>query len=375
MKQPSHPSTMIIPIHQYPIPYRNESIQKPPQYLRKQHQCSAQQLLQHAHNNVATLWQGDYHQAKQLLNAIKKRLHKPFQAATNAYDTFHQYRLYQSQRSRLINMLLIQIDTYYELNLPRSPKIKDILEHIYGHEHTHPFLLPLNQLLGFIGAYEWYQKGINIPYLPRPIHVPFGVFAPMRNEYLDLVMQAALPKQIHTAFDIGTGSGILALLLAKRGITHIIATDNNPRAVQAAIQNSQQQGYQQHISVIETEYFPAQTADLIICNPPWLPAKPTSSIETAIYDFKHQMLKTLLHQAKNHLNSHGQFWLIMSNLAEHLGLRQTDTLKQWIAEAGWHIKQQLSTQPKHPKAHMPNNPLAFARQQEITSLYILEPYE
>ena len=39
-------------------------------------------------------------------------------------------------------------------------------------------LLPLNQLLGFIGAHEWHKKGIDIPQLDGKIHVPFGVFSP-----------------------------------------------------------------------------------------------------------------------------------------------------------------------------------------------------
>lgn len=364
---------MKILLSEYPATYCNESQQKPPKYLIEQTQCSASNFLKNAHNNIATLWRGDFHQAKLILNAAKKQLHQPFQAASTPSETFHKYRLMQSQRSRLLNMLLIEIMPNYQLRLPRTPNnITNVLTDIYADTKQQPsLLLPMNQLLGFIGAYEWHKKGITIPYLNHKIHVPFGVFAPLRNEYLDLIMQAPIPKHIHSAFDIGTGSGILAILLAQRGISKIIATDNNPRAILTAQNNINRFNYQQIISLQETDRLPEKTTDLIVCNPPWLPAKPTSSIETAVYDPQHNMLRFLLKNAHRHLNSQGELWLIISDIAEHLGLRQPQELTRWFEDNNWTIKQTLSIQPKHPKSSDTNNPLFFARKKETTYLYIL----
>ena len=47
-----------------------------------------------------------------------------------------------------------------------------------------------------------HKKGIDIPQLDGKIHVPFGVFSPLRGEYLDLIAQAPLAPNIQTAFDI-----------------------------------------------------------------------------------------------------------------------------------------------------------------------------
>ena len=47
------------------------------------------------------------------------------------------------------------------------------------------------------------------------------MFAPVRGEYVGLVAEAPLPSRA-LAFDIGTGAGVLAAVLARRGVTRII---------------------------------------------------------------------------------------------------------------------------------------------------------
>lgn len=68
----------------------------------------------------------------------------------------------------------------------------------------------------FVGAYEWRKKGVAIPVLQHRIHPHYGVFSPVRGEYVELVAQAPLPqalRQNNRAFDIGTGTGVLWLSL------------------------------------------------------------------------------------------------------------------------------------------------------------------
>ena len=353
------------------IPYRNESIQPPPREVIFVRETSADAILKNAHNNIATVWQGDFHNAKHVLAALKKRLKTQIKPENDPATAFHKYRLMQSQNSRLMNMLLIEILPNFELGLSRAPNIQAALNDVYDTPNNETFLLPLNQLLGFIGAYEWHKTGVFIAQLNARIHVPFGVFSPLRGEYLSLLIQARLPENITLAYDIGTGSGVLAAILAQRGIPKIIATDNNCRAINCARANIFRLNFNQQVTIMQQDLFPDGRADLIVCNPPWLPAKPTSAIETALYDPKHAMLHAFLRNAHNHLNNDGQVWLIMSDLAEHLGLRHQDDLSNWFNEYGWHISGSLKTKPRHHKARQTDNPLAFARNLETTSLYIL----
>lgn len=353
--------------------WRNESTQKPPRGAVFVTECAAADVLQRAHNHEATVWTGDFHNAKQVLAAMKKRVRGKRQktAAADAAAAFHTHRMQQAQQSRVLNMLAVEIGAGFALDLPRAPDVRAALADVYGAPNDAPFLLPLNQLLGFIGAHEWHKKGVAVAVLNGLIHVPFGVFSPLRGEYLELLAAAPLNPKFQTAFDIGTGSGVLAAILAQRGLPGITATDTNPKALACAAANFARLGVAERIKLEAVDLFPQGRADLIVCNPPWLPAKPTSAVETALYDPDSAMLKGFLHGAVAHLNEGGEVWLIMSDLAEHLGLRAEGELAALIQSAGWVVVETRRAKPVHQKAADPSDPLAFARSRETTSLYRL----
>lgn len=354
--------------------WRSESTQKPPKQAVYLPQCNAAGVLQRARLRTATVWTGDFHNAKQVLAAMKKRVCRPFaaNAAQDAREAFHKHRMRQAQAAALLNMLAVEIGADFKLTLPRAPDVRGALADVYGEPGEQPFLLPLNLLLGFIGAHEWHKKGVYVPALGGSIHVPFGVFSPLRGEYLDLIARAPLPEPCARAFDIGTGSGVIAALLSKRGAAEVAATDTNPRAVACARANIERLVPHARIRVEETDLFPLGSADLIVCNPPWLPAKPTSAVETALYDPGHAMLKAFLNGARSRLNPNGEVWLVMSDLAEHLHLRDAGFLEQCFQTASLKTAGILQTAPAHGKAADARDPLAFARSRETTFLYRLK---
>src|SRR5690606_33974136 len=110
-------------------------------------------------------------------------------------------------------------------------------------------------LLGMLGSWQWQQQGVSVPGLPGPLHVHYGVFSPVRGEYLSLVWQAPLPS-LTQATDLGTGSGVLAAILAQRGVQHVVATDINPRALACAHENLERLGLRQRVTLLETDGFP-----------------------------------------------------------------------------------------------------------------------
>lgn len=345
-----------------------------------------------ASQGTAMLWRGDYHNARQLLTALAHRVDRKNAARkkrgsgngerhdkndknsgeavdTSPRDEFNRHRMAQSQRAQLLNCVLVQVDQHFALSLRRAPDVSAACNSALG-TLKEPFLVPLRALLGFIGAYEWQRKGVNVPLLPKPIHVPYGVFSPIRGEYLNLVSQAPLP-QTSLAFDIGTGCGVIAALLAQRGIERVIATDCAPRALACARQNIENLGFANRIELINTNLFPQGQSDLIVCNPPWIPARPTTQIEAAIYDPDNQMLTGFLNGLRQHLTESGQAWLILSDLAVHLGLREPGFLSCAIEQAGLTVVGQLDTKPTHPKAVDEHDPLHKARSKETTTLWRL----
>lgn len=234
--------------------------------------------------------------------------------------------------------------------------------------------MPLKGLLALISAYEWRKKGVQIPFLGARIHPHFGVFSPIRGEYLELVAKTPLPSGTQLAMDIGCGTGVLSAILAKRGVPKIMAIDLDDRALACARENIENLGFANQVEFVKADLFPkdqAISADLIVCNPPWIPALPTSPIESAVYDPDSRMLRALLGEVSNYLQPKGELWLIISDLAERLGLRSRDQLLAWIAQAGLLVLDRMDTAPKHQKTKDRNDPLYEVRSKEITSLWRL----
>ncbi len=254
-----------------------------------------------------------------------RRPKKPAAAARPATpaETFHLHRQARAQRARTLGALLIPLDGDYGIPLRRAPDIRLACLEAYGVAQG-ASTVSLRSVLGLIGAHEWRTTEFEIEAVGGRIHPHYGVFAPIRREYVDLVAMAPLPDfgtSPRVAFDIGTGKGVLAAVLARRGISRVVATDLDPRALACASENLARLGLSEQVDVLKADLFPAGRAALVVCNPPWIPARPSSPIERGIYDPDSQMLLGFLRALPEHLEPGGEGWLILSDLAEHLGLR------------------------------------------------------
>ncbi|MBC7453407.1 MAG: class I SAM-dependent methyltransferase [Massilia sp.] len=337
---------------------------------------------------TALLWRGDFQNARQLLQALARRADhksdkvkrikppKPGAAApvtpapVTPATAFHLHRQAQSQRARTLAMLLIPFDADYAIPLRRAPEVKIACNEAYGRPSV-PFVASLRELLGLIGAHEWRKNGVQIDALDARIHPHYGVFSPIRGEYVALVNEAPLPPGATLAFDIGTGTGVLAALLARRGVAKVIATEMDARALSCARDNVHRLALDRQVEVVQADLFPAGRAVLIVCNPPWLPGRPSASIESAIYDPDSRMLNGFLDGLASHLEPGGEGWLILSDLAEHLGLRPRAQLLARIEAAGLAVLERRDVRPTHPRASDASDALHAARAAEVTSLWRL----
>lgn len=371
-----------------------------------------------ARSGTGLLWRGDYHNGRQLLQAMDRRF-KRHSARTGAgkrgadkngggkrggagkrgkpddggvgglsgAGAFEAQRRYIAERSRLLGALIVELGDDYLLNLGRAPDVSLACEAAYG-PSTGPMCVSLTELNGVLSAYQWQLKGVTIPALGEDIHPRYGVFSPIRGEYVDLVAQtpffesgagsSSVPKSSgpkssapKTAFDLGTGTGVLAAVLLRRGVERVVATDINPRAVTCAQENLERLGLSESVEVVEADLFPQGRAELIVCNPPWLPARPTSALEAGIYDPGSDVLHRFIDGLAQHLTPAGEGWLILSDLAEHLGLRTREALLERISAAGLEVHDRHDTTPRHPRASDTEDELHRARGAEVTSLWRL----
>lgn len=395
--------------------WRSESGQAPPRrVLVADDTIKADTAWRLACEGSALLWRGDYHNARQLLQAMARRADvrprkpgkagRPGKAPATPAEAFHLHRMAQAQRARTLGMLLIPFESGARIPLRRAPEVVDIVaEAVAGTPDADlaagPFVMSLRELLGLIGAHEWRRKGVLVPMLGERIHPWYGVYSPIRGEYLDLIARVPLPAST-LAFDIGTGTGVIAALLARRGVARVLATDVSPRALGCAQENLVRLGLLEEstaeggtlgvrasanpgagslgreastgrVALLQADLFPPGRAPLVVCNPPWVPAKPSSAIEHAVYDPDSRMLRGFLGGLAEHLEEGGEGWLILSDLAEHLGLRSRAELLGWIATAGLRVLGREDIRPRHGKAADADDPLHTARAVETTSLWRL----
>ena len=359
---------------------------------------------------TALLWRGDFQNARQMLLAMARRADQKTQkaqkgrkaqkahqstGASNPSTTdvfpaaFHLHRLARSQRARTLGMLLLPMTGDYTIPLRRAPDLQLACIEAYGacaapveDAQDADSLVSMRELLGIIGAHEWRKNGVDVPALNGRVHPHYGVFAPVRGEYVALVAKAAesLPyaasnaDSLPLAFDIGTGTGVLAAVLAQRGVARIVATDTDPRALACAHENIERLGLAAKIRLVKADLFPDPSvgrAAIIICNPPWIPARPSSPIEGAIYDPDSRMLRGFITGLAAHLAPGGEGWMILSDIAEHLGLRSRAQLLAYIQDAGLVVIDRIDARPVHPRVFDAADPLHAARAAEVTSLWRL----
>jgi SAM-dependent methyltransferase len=333
------------------------------------------------------LWRSDFQNARQLLQAMARRIDQPKKTRAKKAGSdgapapvpgaaFHAHRLAQSQRNRVLNSILVELDGDYGMALRRAPDVRQACVQAFGPAQGQRSVVSLRSLQGAVGAFEWRKNGVEVPGMGEALRIypHYGVFSPVRGEYVDLVAQAPLPDALKAqslAFDVGVGTGVLSAVLARRGVEKVVGTDLSERAVACARDNLQRLGLQNQIQLVHTHLFPPGQAPLVVCNPPWLPARPVGLLDQAVYDEGSQMLKGFLAGLREHLCEGGEGWLILSDLAEHLGLRSREALLGWIADAGLVVLGRLDAKPVHAKAQDSTDPLYAARSSEVTSLWRL----
>jgi len=142
--------------------------------------------------------------------------------------------------------------------------------------------------------------------------------------------------------DLGTGSGAIALSLAKEQPTaNVVALDQSPDALKVATHNAQHNQIN-NVQFMQSDWFSAlddrQKFDLIASNPPYIepndphlaqgdlrfePASALVAQENGLSD-----LRIIINQAPEYLNANG--WLIV----EH-SYNQADDMKQLFNERGF----------------------------------------
>ena len=182
----------------------------------------------------------------------------------------------------------------------------------------------------------------------------------------------------------------------------VYSFDNNPNAVEATEMNSKIFGMGERINAKEVDIvdlyfkdlekkqeevnntkemafyrnlskdleFPF-TVDLIVCNPPWIPAdfvRATNPLDNGVYDPNEKFLKSAFNFCRVHLDkSKGEMLLVYSDLAYQLGLQEDNRVKELATMYG--LRAELIDRTQMPLNKKPRDPLRLIKRNSHVELY------
>lgn len=355
-----------------PYDWRSESDAPEPARLSVvDDRLTADQALRRVRKGEYLLYEGDFRNARQLLTAMGRRVENARRAPTKTLvDAYRAERNARLLEHETLSKIVVALDPQYRLlNLKNAPDVAAACTPVWGPAKRQT-VTPLKALIGMLGAAEWRRKGLAVPGLKGKLTPHYGVFLPTRTEYVELVLAAPSPLD-KVVFDVGTGTGVLGFILLQRGAERVVATDVDPRAVACARENAEALKLTARFTVEERPLFPDGTADLVICNPPWIPEPPKNRLDRAVFDEGHQILEGFLSGLKAHLKPGGEGWLLMSDLPELLGLRAQGFLEERFAAHGVTVIRSSTASATHPKTKDAEDRLHSARSKEATRLWVL----
>jgi len=301
-----------------------------------------------------------------ILNELKKYLRKKY-----SNKTFKGERIYRSEYNKLSKLLLIEIRNN-KISVKKSPSI-GWLQTLYPDYNN--FLLSFSQVQGLNSAWQWYKKGVLIPVLEDKIYPWYGTYFPTRFEHIELFENclSRYSGKKDTAYDIGIGSGVLSLQMLKNGFEKVYGTDINPNAIVGLDEYLNKNKLSSKIILEHGDLFANnnEKVDLIVFNPPWLPASYNSEgIDNAIY-YDKDLFSRFFEEAKKYLNPEGQLVLLFSNLAEITDVEAKHPIKYEL-ENGNRFEKVAFEQKKVKAASKKTKRNIKSRKLEVVELWVLK---
>jgi release factor glutamine methyltransferase len=184
----------------------------------------------------------------------------------------------------------------------------------------------------------------EVSYLGLTLEIPEHVFPPTRMS--DLLGRAVLGdvRDGDRVLDMGTGSGVNAILAASRA-RDVVGVDINPHAVAAAVRNAQRNQVADRTRFFESDLFDRVDGafDLIVFDPPFRWFRPRDLLEVAFADENYRTLTRFMAEVPERLNPGGRLLLsfgtsgdmaYLRHLIDRSGLRAETVASRDFAKDG-----------------------------------------
>jgi len=167
------------------------------------------------------------------------------------------------------------------------------------------------------------KRLIDFPTGSVELVIPYGVHD-VAPSTIDLAKMLDVRKG-ERVLDLGCGTGVLAIAAAKLGARRVVATDIDPRALEATRGNALVNGVDEKIALVEGSWFEAlrnyscdhiERFDVVIATPPQTPGPHPFGPQYGGHDGLKHPLK-ILEEVPLYLEpDHGRLWLLLISLAD-----------------------------------------------------------
>ncbi len=178
------------------------------------------------------------------------------------------------------------------------------------------------------------KRGKKIRYLGKTFVVFKNVFWPFEDSIALAKNFVVNPGE--RVLDVGTGSGVLAVLAAHKGAGRVLALDISTNALKAARENARRHGLSSIIKVRKSDVFSAlkkwEKFDVIVANPPFRNKAAKNVREAMQWDSRFSFHKKFFGGAKRHLSPHGRVYIAQANYGD------IALMKRLAGKTGFKIK-------------------------------------
>lgn len=159
------------------------------------------------------------------------------------------------------------------------------------------------------------REGVIVRYSKKKFIVYSHVFWPFDDSKPLVRILKVKPNE--EVLDVGTGSGVLAILAAYTGAKKVVALDNNPQAVKNAQINTVRHGFSEVIDIRLSDVFSAlkrkEMFDVIIANLPFRNLPAIDAVQRASWDEGLRVHSRFFTHVKDHLKKNGRIYLAQAN--------------------------------------------------------------
>jgi len=147
-----------------------------------------------------------------------------------------------------------------------------------------------------------------------------NVYEPAEDTFLLAETLEVKPDEI--ALDVGTGTGIIALLMARKA-KRVLGVDVNPKAVELARKNALLNGIG-NVEFRLSDLFENVSGkfDVITFNAPYLPGEPEEPIDLALVggETGREVIDRFIREVRDYLTEKGRVYLVQSSIT---GIEET----------------------------------------------------